>query len=128
MFNNCTCKSYLIDLVLVDILCCTVDCVLSQERMSLDSPRSGSGVRAPSLLQRSSSVASSTYTDGFSDGYFSEVFEGEEMDDINSSLTPLSDTLTTLINAPFANSPSPSTPTSKVCPSMNLGILNLPVI
>ena len=70
-----------------------------------------SSVRGSFFTQRSSSVASSSHTDSVSDGYFSEVFEGEEMDDINP---PLSDTLTTLINAPFANTPTSSTTTSKV--------------
>lgn len=58
--------------------------------------------------RRSSSIASNAYTDACSDGYFSEVFDGEEIEDVNNT-APFSDTLTTLINAPLANFPSPST-------------------
>ena len=75
--------------------------------MSLKSP--GYGARGAFFLQRSFSVASSTPTEALSDGYFSEVFEGEEETD-----NDLSDTITTLINAPFTNSPSPTTVTDKV--------------
>lgn len=82
-----------------------------QERMSLKSP--GYGARSPFFLQRSFSVASSTPTEALSDGYFSEVFEGEE-----ETNDDLSDTITTLINAPLANTPSPTTVTDKVhCPT-----------
>lgn len=77
--------------------------------MSLVSPFSG--IRGSKC---SSSTASSAHADAHSDGYFSEVFEGEGMDDIDSTAT-LSDTMTTLINAPLANSPVPSTAGGKVC-------------
>ena len=74
--------------------------------------------------RRSSSIASSTYTDACSDGYFSEVFDGEEIEDVDSTV-PLSDTLTTLINAPLANSPSPSTISGngKVCIIISYNVL-----
>lgn len=78
--------------------------------MSLKSPL---GLHDSFRYQRSSSIVSSTHTDACSDGYFSEVFEGEEMDD-GDSTAPLSDTLTTLINAPLANSQSPTVLDSKV--------------
>ena len=78
--------------------------------MSLKSP--GYGACGPFFSQRSSSVASSTHTEALSDGYFSEVFDGEEETEDDSA--PLSDTITTLINAPFANTPSPTTVADKV--------------
>lgn len=85
------------------------------EKMSLASPFSG--VRGPFPPQRSSSVASSTHTEAFSDGYFSEVFEGDEIEDT----AQLSDTLTTLINAPISN-PS-TTANSKPTCSFQIGAM-----
>ena len=79
--------------------------------MSLKSP--GCGVSGSFFPQRSSSVASSAHIEALSDGYFSEVFDGEEETENDSA--PLSDAITTLINAPLANTPSPTTVTDKVC-------------
>ena len=78
--------------------------------MTLKSPSCGAS--GPFFPPRSSSVASSTHTEPLSDGYFSEVFDGEDETEDNS--LPLSDTITTLINAPLANTPSPTTVPDKV--------------
>ena len=78
--------------------------------MSLKSP--GYGVSGSFFAQRSSSVASSAHTEVLSDGYFSEVFDGEE--ETENDRAPLSDAITTLINAPLANTPSPTTVADKV--------------
>lgn len=79
--------------------------------MSLKSP--GYGVSGSFFPQRSSSVTSSAHTEALSDGYFSEVFDGEEETEDNGA--PLSDAITTLINAPLANTPSPTTVADNVC-------------
>ena len=61
-------------------------------------------IGSPIVSQRSSRPSSSTSIPG-SDGYYSEVFECEEMEGIEPDL---SDTLTSLIHAPF-NDPTPMT-------------------
>jgi hypothetical protein len=93
--------------------------------MSLKSP--GYVAHGPFFPHRSSSVASSAHTEALSDGYFSEVFDGEEAGETeDDDSAPLSDAITTLINAPLANTPSPTTVADKVHnPSSSCQFLNI---
>ncbi len=83
--------------------------VFIQERMSLMSPINAHPLH-PSRIHRSSSTSSSVAE---SDGYFSEVFDGEEMEegggDTAGSSQPVPKAISSLFSAPITNF------VSKVC-------------
>lgn len=80
-----------------------------QERMTLMSPVP----LATTHSHRPSSTAES-------DGYFSEVFDNEDSQDT----TILSDTLSSLLNGPLANSPTTTTFINKVCSQQPIQLID----
>ena len=72
--------------------------------MNLASPSWPSTSSHPPHPHRSTSLTSSTAES--SDGYFSEVFDVEEMEASLDGAPPISDNLSSLISAPVINTPA----------------------